>query len=118
MIKTWLISASAPICGTDIYYVAYSEVNPELLEDWNDVYDQIVEELWDNYSWGLHLDDEEYASEEDEIEAYDQAYEDWKCDCDIVVDEATEKDLEDVAPGGDINDIEIIYDEREFNANN
>jgi len=32
MIKTWLISASAPICGTDTYYRAYSEVNPELLE--------------------------------------------------------------------------------------
>lgn len=116
MIKTWLISASAPICGADIYYRAYSEVNPELLERWNDICDQIVEELWDNYSWGLHPEDEEYDSEEEENEAYEQAYEqayeDWKCDCNINVDEATQEDLEDVAPGGDVNSIEIVYDER------
>ena len=36
MIKTWLISTSAPVCGTDTYYVAYSETNPELLVEWNE----------------------------------------------------------------------------------
>lgn len=110
--KTWLISASAPICGTDTNYVAYSKVNPELLEEWNNICEYIIQELWDNYSWALHLEDEEYDSEEEYDEAYKQAYEDWKCDCDIYVGEATEEDLEDVAPGGDINSIEIIYDER------
>ena len=112
MIKTWLISASAPVCGTDTYYCAYSEVNPELLENWNDIYDDIIQELWDMYSWTLHLEDEEYESIEEEEEAYDQAFEDWKYDCSINVDEATQEDLEDVAPGGDINRIDIIYDER------
>lgn len=112
MIKTWLISASAPIYGIDTYYRAYSEVNPELLEEWNDVCDGIIQELWDEYSWCLHLDDEEYSSEEEEEEAYEQAWEDWKCDCNIDVDEATEEDLEDVAPGGNIDNIEIVYDER------
>ena len=113
MIKTWLIKASAPICGTDTYYRAYSETNPEFSKNWDNICDQIIEDLWDNYSWCLHLDDEEYESEEEEQEAYDQAYEDWQCDCNIDVDEATEEDLEDVAPGGDVNAIEIIYDERE-----
>lgn len=113
MIKTWLISASAPICGTDIYYRAYSEANPELLKSWDDICDQIIEELWDNYSWGLHLEDEEYDSEEEENEAYEQAYEDWKYDCEINVEEATQEDLKDVAPGGNIDCIEIVYDERE-----
>lgn len=112
MIKTWLILASAPVCGTDTYYRAYSEVNPELLEDWDDICMNIIQELWDNYSLALHLDDEEYESIEEEEEAYDQAFEDWKYDCNINVDEATEEDLENVAPGGDINDIEIVYDER------
>lgn len=113
MIKIWLIKASAPVCGTDTYYRAYSEANPELSESWNNICDQIVEDLWDNYNWCLHLDDEEYESEEEEQEAYDQAYEDWRCDCNIDVDEATEEDLEDVAPGGDVNAIEIVYDERQ-----
>ena len=112
MIKTWLITASAPICGTDTYYGAYSEDNPELLKNRNYICNQIVEELWDNYSWGLHLEDGEYESEEEEQEVYEQAYEDWKYDCNIVVEEATEEDLEDVAPGGNIDNIEIVYDER------
>lgn len=112
MIKTWLISASAPICGTDTYYRAYSEVNPELLEEWNDICEYIIQELWDNYSWGLHIESEDYDSEEEEDEAYEQAWEDWNCDCSISVDEATEEDLQDVAPGGNVDDIEIVYDER------
>jgi len=107
MIKTWLIKASAPICGTDTDYIAYSEKNPEFSEDWDNICNFIIEDLWDNYSWCLHLEDEEYDSEEEENEAYDQAYEDWRCDCNIYVEEATEEDLEDV------NAIEIVYDERE-----
>ena len=61
---------------------------------------------------GLHLEDEDYDSEEEEDEAYEQAYEDWKCDCNINVEEATKEDLEDVAPGRNIDNIEIVYDER------
>lgn len=112
MIKIWLIKVSAPICGTDTYYRAYSESNPEELEAWKDIEDNIIQELWDNYSYLLHLDDEEYETEEEETEAYDQAWEDWRCDCNIDVDEATEEDLEDVSPGGNIDNIEIVYDER------
>ena len=113
MIKTWLISTSAPVCGTDTYYVAYSETNPELLEEWDNICENIIQELWDSYSWTLHLEDDEYDSEEEEQEVYEQAWEDWKCDCDIYVAEATQEDLENVAPGGSIDDIEIVYDERQ-----
>lgn len=113
MIKKWLITASAPICGTDTYYRAYSEVNPELLDNWHeDIYMNIIQELWDNYSWGLHLEDEEYESQEDEDEAYEQAWEDWKGGCGICVEEATEDVLKSYAPGGDIDAMEIVYDER------
>ena len=61
---------------------------------------------------GVYLDEEEYESEEEEEEAYQQAWEDWKYDCSINVDEATEEDLKDNAPGGDIEAIEVVYDER------
>ena len=53
MIKTWLITASSPFCGTDTYYRAYSEVNPELLESWDSICDGIIQELWDMYNWCL-----------------------------------------------------------------
>ena len=75
-------------------------------------FDEITDYLWESYSYLLHLDDEEYESEEERDEAYDQAYENWKCDCNINVEEATEEDLQDVAPGGNIDNIEIVYDER------
>lgn len=104
-IKPWLITASAPLCGTDTYYVIYSECNPELLDVWNDITGGLTEELWDSYSWLLHLDDEDYDSEEEEAEAYDQAYEDWCCDCSFT---AEEMDLELDNP----EDYEVLYDER------
>ena len=110
--KTWLVTASAPLCGTDTYYRAYSEVNPELSEDWDDICMNIIQELWDNYSWGLHLEDGEYESQEEEDEAYDQAWEDWRCDCSVCVEESSEEEILDIAPGGDINAVEIVYDER------
>ena len=107
--KQWLITAEAPICGTETHYIAYSEEDP--LEH-SEVEDGIIQDLWDNYSYLLHIESEDYDSEEEEQEAYDQAWEDWKCDCEINVEEATQEDLEDVAPGGNIDDIEIVYDER------
>ena len=112
MIKTWLITATAPVAGCEEHYVVYSENTPEDLPGWDDFIINITQDLWDNYSWCLHLDDEEYESQEEEDEVYEQAWEDWKCDCNINVDEATEEDLKDVAPGGYIGALEIIHDER------
>jgi hypothetical protein len=111
--KVWLITATAPIAGCEEHYVAYTENNPESFPDWDDTVMSIVQELWDSYSWCLHLDDEEYDSEEERDEAYDQAWEDWRCDCDVYVEESSEEEVRDNAPGGDVNALEVVYDERE-----
>ena len=107
--KQWLINASAPFCGTDTVYLAYCDEDPL---DIDGVWEHIVDDLWDNYSYLLHLDDDDYETEEDYEEAYDQAYEDWRQDCNIYSEEATDKEIEDNAPGGDINNIEIVIDHR------
>ena len=38
MIKTWLVTSSAPFCGTDTHYGAYAKENPIdcLYEHWFD----------------------------------------------------------------------------------
>lgn len=109
MIKQWLIHASAPVCGTDTVYLAYSENDPS---ERYYVTDYIAEDLWNMYSYTLHLEDEEYDSEEEEQEAYEEAYEEWKQDCNIYAEEADNEEVQQYAPGGDINAIEIVYDER------
>lgn len=111
--KIWLITATAPIAGCEEHYVAYSEENPETLQCWDDITMNIVQDLWDSYSWCLHLDDVEYETEEEEEEAYDQAWEDWRCDCEVYAAESTEEEVIDNAPGGNINALDIVYDERE-----
>ena len=107
--KQWLITAEAPFCGTETHYIAYSEENPL---GHSEVEDGIIQDLWDTYSYLLHIDDEEFDSEEERDEAWDQAWEDWRCDCSIYAEEATDEQIQDVAPGGDVNCLEIIYDER------
>ena len=107
--KQWLITAEAPLCGTETHYIAYSEEDP--LEH-SEIEDEIIQDLWDTYSYLLHIDDEEFDSEEERDEAWDQAWEDWRCDCSIYAEEATDEQIQDVAPGGDVNCLEIIYDER------
>ena len=112
-IKSWLITAEAPVCGTDTYYSAFSVSDPT--NDPNFPYDEIVEELWDNYNYLLHLEDEEYESEEEEEEAWDEARENWNTDCSIWAQEMGVKELEDYTPGGprfDGDIPEIIFDER------
>ena len=107
MIKTWLITASAPICGTDTIYLAFCEDDP--LNKENFPYDEIIEDLWNNYSMYLHLDDEEYSSEEERDEVYEQAREDWNCDCSFESEELDDPDdLERYLESSD-----IIYDERQ-----
>lgn len=108
-IKSWLITASAPFLGTEQYYCAFSEKDPLDCPDFP--YAEITDELWNDYSWMLHLEDEEYESEEEEEEAYDQAYEDWKYDCNFKSEEMSIEDIQDYI-SGDL-ESEIIYDERE-----
>lgn len=109
MIKQWLITAEAPFCGTETHYIAYSKEDP--LEH-SEVEDGIIQDLWDNYSYLLNIDDEEFDSEEEKDEAWDQAWEDWRCDCNIYAEEATDEQIQMNAPGGDVNCLEIVYDER------
>ena len=98
MVTSWLITAEAPLCGTETHYCAFSDGDPCSKE--NFPWDQITEELWDMYSWLLHLEDEEYESEEEEQEAYDNAYDEWKQDCNIYCEEMSLEELQDYILGG------------------
>ena len=110
MIKSWLIKASAPFAGTEIYYRAYTEGYP--LDSHMDLYDEITEELWEKYSYLLHLEDEEYDSNEAREEAYNQALEDWDTDCNITAEEVTDEEMAEYSTDGNVESISIIYDER------
>ena len=114
-IKSWLVTVSTPFCGTEQYYCAFSKKDPL---DWPAFpYEEITDALWNEYSWMLHLEDEEYESKEEEQEVYDQAYEDWRYDCDFKSEEMSIEDLQDYIPGGpkSKDDLpEIIYDERNY----
>lgn len=113
MIESWLIKASAPICGTDTYYCAFSDGDP--LGSNNFPYNEITDELWDNYHHLLNLDDEEYESQEEEDEAYDQAYENWECDCSFSSDKMSLEEIQEYLPNGASINEYIIYDERNEN---
>lgn len=103
--KSWLIRASAPVCVTDTYYCAFCDNDPLIEPDFP--YSEITQELWDNYSYLLHLEDEEYESEE---EAYEQAREDWDYDCEIIADEMPLNEIQDYLTGS--IESNIIYDKR------
>ena len=119
MIKSWLITTSAPFCGTEQYYTAFSSENPlEIEEVQNWFWDEETENLWDNYSF--YCDDEfseeleEWEGDEDEF--WEQKHQDWKENCSINSEEMSLEDLQDYISGGpkSENDLpEIIYDERE-----
>ena len=109
--KQWLITADAPICGTTTYYRAYCEEDP--LEKYPEIEEDIISELWDNYSYLLNLDDEDYPTEEDKDQTYDDAWESWRCDCSIYAEEATDEEFEMNAPGEDVDALEILIDDRE-----
>lgn len=87
--KCWLITASTPFCGTEEYYGAYAEENPEeeLIE--SGVYDEIIENLWVSWNHLLDIEDE---------------------DCTVNIEEIEETELKDYFPEG--CEPDIIYDER------
>lgn len=119
MIKSWLITTSAPFCGTEQYYAAFSSEDPletEEVQTW--FWDEETENLWDMYSFYC---DDEFGEElenweGDEDEFWEQKVQNWKEDCNISSEEMSLEDLQDYIPGGpkSDNDLpEIIYDERE-----
>jgi len=118
--KSFLVTTSAPFCGTDQHYGAYAENEEDVLNflyiDW---YDEEVQHLWDNYSYLAHyedewedMSDEERAEYEDYGQFLDAKYEEWSCDCELSVEECTEEDFKDYVPGGD-GELEIVYDCRQ-----
>ena len=74
--SAWLVTVSPPVVGCDEHYICHR--NPDEIGDWYCNFELgLIEESWNEYSWTLHLDDDEYESEEEYDEAYDEAYEDW-----------------------------------------
>ena len=74
--SVWLVTVSPPVVGCDEHYLCRE--NPDKIEDWYGNFEQeLVEDSWYNYSWTLHLDDDEYESDEEYEKVYDEAYENW-----------------------------------------
>lgn len=91
--SVWLITVSPPIVGCDEHYICRK--NPEEYEGWYDNVERgLIEDSWLNYSWTLHLDEDDYESEEDYQEALDNAYDDWVSDTEVTWEEYdSEEDL-------------------------
>ena len=84
--SVWLITVSPPIVGCDEHYLCRE--NPDEIEDWYDnIERQLIEESWQNYSWTLHLAEEDYESEEEYEEIYNETYENWVDDTDVTWEE-------------------------------
>ena len=118
MIKSWLITTSAPYLGTEQHYRAYAVENPYdsgKLDDW--FWDTETENLWDSYGfrWEEGFDEEFEEVRDDYDGNYDNFYDDkiqeWKEGCDISCKECTEEGFYMYVPGGD-GELDIIYDER------
>ena len=113
--KTWVIKCSSPFCGTNEYFKAYSENDPTLNEDFRDIENEIVNDLWDNYNWMLHLEDEEFEYEEEEEAAWEEAWSDWVENCSIVAEETDDFSLYSIEGSIEGDDLDVIYDERNKN---
>lgn len=104
--KYWLITVSAPYCGTDTSYIAIAEENPENeLQGW--FYGEAIEDLWCNYS--RFVEDDIQADIENgmpEDEAWEKAREEWDYDCGIGIEEISEEEYLN-----DWKDYEVVYSE-------
>lgn len=122
--KSFLITTSAPFCGTNQYYTAYGDDENTIL-DWlyENWFDEECQRLWDDYSF--HCDDqwEDEWNEMDEDERdeifednwdnfMDSKYEDWCSDCGMSIKEMDEEKLHMYTIGGGDGVPEIIYDDR------
>lgn len=88
--SAWLVTVSPNVCGCDEHYISLED--PELREEWNVIEEELIDESWNNYSWTLHLDDEEYETEEEEDKAYTEANEEWRMDTDVFWEEWESKE--------------------------
>lgn len=126
--KSFLITTSAPICGTECYYSAFAESEDDVY-DWlyANWFDEECQALWESYSF--HCEDEweaewEELSKEERIE-YENDYEkfldqknmEWCNDCGLSVEETDEEELKMYSVSGQ-GIPEIVYDERNNSTNN
>lgn len=88
--SAWLVTVSPNVCGCDEHYISLED--PESREEWNEIEEELIDESWNNYSWTLHLDDEEYETEEEEDKAYTEANEEWRMDTDVFWEEWESKE--------------------------
>lgn len=93
--SVWLVTVSPPVVGCDEHYICRED--PDEIEDWYDNFErELIEDSWIEYSWTLHLDDDEYESEEEYDEVYDEAYENWVQDTEVTWEEyESEEELKD-----------------------
>lgn len=104
--KYWLVTVSAPYCGTDTNYIAIAEENPENeLQDW--FYGEAIEDLWCNYSRFVEDDIQEDIENGMSVdEAWAKAREEWDYDCGIDIEEISEEEF-----NNDWKDYEVVYSE-------
>lgn len=113
MIKSFLITTSGPLCGTEQYYAAYAEDENTLL-DWlySNWFDEECQDLFDQYSYLIEDElENEWEESSDEYESREEfddiKFEDWCTNCGLEVSEISEEEF------GDYGDPEVIYDERQ-----
>ena len=121
MIKSWLITTSAPYLGTDQHYAAYAEDSQDIYDYLYDSgwFDEECQALYDSYAFRLEDGwEDEWEETQDDYEDHDAfmdaKYTEWCEDCGLDVSECPEEDFSMYVPGGDEDgELEVIYDERE-----
>lgn len=110
-IKPWIIKVSYGYNCSN-YYGAYSVNNPLDSKDFpDDFYATAAEELWDDYSYvitgwdGSAMENDENENPEAYEEEYAQLREDFDCDVEFTADIDEDNEI--------VDDVEIVYDERE-----
>ena len=84
--SVWLVTVSPPVAGCDEHYLCRK--NPNEIENlYDDFQRQLIEESWQDYSWTLHLEDDDYESEDEYEEACNEAYENWIEDTELTWEE-------------------------------
>ena len=105
--KTWLITIKPPVVQCDDYCMAYSENDPTERDGWKYIESSLIEQSWEMYGY-LWTDDIEDIDDEDVWnEEYENLYQDWLAETEVIVEERKEQDIID-----DYGKLDIVYDER------
>lgn len=92
--RHWLVIAKYPCAQTaEEYEIVESDIDP--LEYNDDLYEEMAESCFQSYSYLDRFDEDEYDSEEEYNEAYDEFYEDIKSQIDVFAKLITPELLEE-----------------------